>query len=89
MKHPHHYTKRILLAVSGLSPQILTETLYGLTVATHTPFIPTEIHLITTMEGAHRAKLDLLHQETGKFPAFCKEYQMPDIRFDEHNTHLS
>jgi len=88
MKPPHHYTKRILLAVSGLSPQILTETLYGLTVATDTPFIPTEIHLITTIEGAHRAKLDLLHQETGKFPAFCKEYQMPDIRFDENNIHV-
>jgi CRISPR-associated protein (TIGR02584 family) len=88
MKQPHHYTKRILLAVSGLSPQILTETLYGLTVATDTPFIPTEIHLITTLEGAHRAKLDLLHQETGKFPAFCKEYQLPAIQFDESHIHV-
>ena len=88
MKHPHHYPKRILLAVSGLSPQILTETLYGLTVASHTPFIPTDIHLITTIEGAHRAKLDLLHEETGKFPAFCKEYQMPEIEFDENNIHV-
>jgi CRISPR-associated protein (TIGR02584 family) len=88
MKPSHHYTKKILLAVSGLSPQILTETLYGLTVATDTPFIPTEIHLITTIEGAHRAKLDLLHQETGKFPAFCKEYLMPAIQFDENNIHV-
>ncbi len=88
MKAPHHYTKRILLAVSGLSPQILTETLYGLSVATETPFIPTEIHLITTLEGAHRARLDLLHQETGKFAAFCKEYQLPAIQFDENNIHV-
>ena len=88
MKHPHQYKKRILLAVSGLSPQILTETLYGLTVAAHTPFIPTEIHLITTIEGAHRAKLDLLHHETGKFQAFCKEYQMPVIQFDENHIHV-
>jgi len=88
MKQPHHYTKRILLAVSGLSPQILTETLYGLSVAMNMPFIPTEIHLITTLEGAHRAKLDLLHQETGKFPAFCKEYQLPAIQFDESHIHV-
>ncbi|MFI3135358.1 MAG: CRISPR-associated ring nuclease Csm6 [Methylococcaceae bacterium] len=88
MKHPHQFTTRILLAVSGLSPQILTETLYGLTVTTNTPFIPTEIHLITTIEGAHRAKLDLLHQDTGKFLAFCEEYQMPDIQFNESNIHI-
>lgn len=88
MKHPHQYIKKILLAVSGLSPQILTETLYGLTVANNTPFIPTEIHLITTLEGAHRAKLDLLHPETGKFRAFCTEYQMPAMQFDENNIHI-
>ena len=88
MKQPHEYTKRILLAVSGLSPQILTETLYGLTIAAETPFIPTEIHLISTLEGAHRARLDLLHSDSGKFLAFCKEYQMPTIQFNEHNIHV-
>ena len=88
MKQPHEYTKRILLAVSGLSPQILTETLYGLAIATDTPFIPTEIHLISTIEGAHRAKLDLLHSDSGKFLAFCKEYQMPAIQFNENNIHV-
>ena len=88
MKQPHEYKKRILLAVSGLSPQILTETLYGLTIASETPFIPTEVHLISTIEGAHRAKLDLLHLDSGKFLAFCKEYQMPTIQFNEHNIHV-
>jgi len=34
----NQYTKRILVAVSGLSPQILTETLYGLAhLLTHKP----------------------------------------------------
>ena len=88
MKQPHEYKKRILLAVSGLSPQILTETLYGLTIASETPFIPTEVHLISTIEGAHRAKLDLLHPDSGKFLAFCKEYQMPTIQFNEHHIHV-
>ena len=31
--NPEHYPRRILLAVTGLSPQVLTETLYALTQA--------------------------------------------------------
>jgi CRISPR-associated protein (TIGR02584 family) len=76
MKSPHHYPKRILLAVSGMSPQILTETLYAIAVAEKvTPFVPTEVHLITTQEGARRAKLELLHAETGKFRQLCQDYE--------------
>jgi len=80
------YKKRILVAVSGLSPQILTETLYGLAVKQG--FVPTEIHLITTVEGAHRASLNLLHEDDGKFHALCKEYQLPPIQFNEQNIHI-
>lgn len=80
------YQKRILIAVSGLSPQILTETLYGL--ALKQDFIPTEIHLITTLEGAHRAILNLLHAQNGKFHALCKEYDLPEIQFNEQNIHI-
>ena len=85
---PHEYNKRILVAVSGLSPQILTETLYGLAVNSGAPFIPTEIHLITTLEGSDRAALNLLHKDSGKFHALCKEYQLPDIQFTEQNIHV-
>lgn len=84
--YPHEYKKRILIAVSGLSPQILTETLYGLAIKQN--FIPTEIHLITTIEGAHRASLNLLHEKTGKFHALCQEYQLPDINFSEQQIHV-
>jgi len=83
---PHEYKKRILIAVSGLSPQILTETLYGLAVKQG--FIPTEIHLITTLEGAHRANLNLLHEKTGAFHALCQEYQLPEINFTEQHIHI-
>ncbi|SHE19622.1 CRISPR-associated ring nuclease Csm6 [methanotrophic endosymbiont of Bathymodiolus puteoserpentis (Logatchev)] len=84
--HPYEYKKRILIAVSGLSPQILTETLYGLAIKQK--FIPTEIHLITTIEGAHRANLSLLHPEKGHFHALCREYQLPAIRFDAEQIHI-
>ncbi len=78
---PHQYPRRILLAVAGLSPQILTETLYALAVATEPAFIPTEVRLITTSEGAERARLSLLSQDPGWFARLCRDYQLPPIDF--------
>ena len=43
------YNKRILLSVTGKSPAVVTETLYAL--VTEKNFIPTEIQVITTIEG--------------------------------------
>ncbi len=73
MKAPHDYPRRILLCVTGLSPQIVTETLYALTQAVP-PFHPTEIHLVTTADGARLAKAALLHPDGGQFHAFVKDY---------------
>ncbi|MDD2761211.1 MAG: CRISPR-associated ring nuclease, partial [Methylomonas sp.] len=67
MQQPNDYPKRILLAVSGMSPQIVTETVYALAVIQAAPFVPTEIHLITTQSGARQAKLRLLAEGTGQF----------------------
>jgi CRISPR-associated protein (TIGR02584 family) len=88
MKQPHEYEKRILLAVSGMSPQILTETLYAIAIAEkETPFIPTEIHLISTSEGTERAILELLHPMTGKFHQLCRDYGLTGIEFSQQNVY--
>jgi len=87
MTKPHEYKKKALVVVGGLSPQVLTETLYGLVMSTPA-FVPTEIHLVTTSEGSHRAMLDLLHPETGKFHSFCCEFGLPEITFDENSIHV-
>jgi CRISPR-associated protein (TIGR02584 family) len=87
MPHPEAYPRRILAAVCGLSPQILTETLYAL-VRAEPAFVPTEIHLLTTREGAHRANLTLLHPETGRFHRLLKDYRLPEIAFDESHIHV-
>lgn len=81
------FNKRILLAVTGLSPQIVTETLYALCVAREPAFIPTEVHLLTTVEGAERARLDLL---SGKawFKKLCDDYQLPEIHFNKDCIHI-
>ncbi|MEA3411982.1 MAG: CRISPR-associated ring nuclease Csm6 [Pseudomonadota bacterium] len=73
----------ILLAVTGLSPQIVTETLYALVVRKGAAHVPTEVRLVTTAEGADRARLNLLHAETGWFHRFRRDYDVPDIHFDE------
>ncbi len=55
-QQPHQFPRRLLVAVTGLSPQIVTETLYALAVAPPaSAFVPTEIHLITTRSGAEKA----------------------------------
>ena len=73
---PHMFTRRILLCVTGLSPQIVTETLYALAVTQTPAFLPTEIHLITTLEGVERARLTLLSEEPGWFRRLCADYQL-------------
>ena len=71
---PNHFSRRVLVAVTGLTPQIVTETLYALAVAQKEPWIPTEIRLITTAEGAERARLSLLDRKDGQFHALCRDY---------------
>lgn len=85
---PHSYPRRILLAVTGLSPQILTETLYALAVANEPAFVPTEVHLITTSEGAERARLALLSDQPGWFHRLRKDYALPGIAFDDSHIHV-
>lgn len=75
--------KRILLAVTGLSPQVVTETLYALAVKRNPAWIPSEIRVISTSEGAERARLTLLGRDPGWFHRLRRDYGLPEIRFDE------
>ena len=89
---PATHPRRILLAVTGLSPQILTETLYALGVAPGTgqgAFIPSEIHLITTAQGADIARTSLLHPDGGAFHALLADYpQLGHPTFDVSHIHV-
>ena len=81
------YPRRILLAVTGLTPQVVTETLYALAIQRQPSFIPTEIHLLTTQEGAEAARLGLLSEEPGWFYRLCENYALPAIRFEVSHIH--
>lgn len=85
---PSLFPRRILLAVTGLSPQVVTETLYALATDKTDPFIPTEIHLVTTREGKQRADLSLLSTDPGWFLRICRDYSMREIAFSEDHIHV-
>lgn len=84
---PGSYDRRILLVVSGMSPQILTETLYALTQKRNPAFIPTEVHVLTTSSGASNARLNLLVGKHAHFLRFCEDYGLNKSIFTEKNIH--
>lgn len=85
------FPRRVLLAVSGLSPQVVTETVYALAkkpAAGRAAYIPTEVHLLTTAEGGMRARLSLLRGGTGWFARLCEEYGLKGVEFNEEQIHV-
>ncbi|MGH8563141.1 MAG: CRISPR-associated ring nuclease Csm6 [Gammaproteobacteria bacterium] len=80
---PQEYPRRILVAVTGLSPQVVTETLYALAVKPEDrhPFLPTDVYLITTNTGGQHARLNLLSDEPGWFHRLRRDYALPEIAF--------
>jgi CRISPR-associated protein (TIGR02584 family) len=82
-------TRNVLVCVSGMSPAVVTETLYAL-VATETPaFVPDEIHVITTLQGKNKIQQELLDPEQGVLHAFMRDY-LPgqQIRFNADTVHV-
>lgn len=80
--------KSILLCASGLTPQIITETLYVLAVQERS-FIPDEIHVLTTREGKNRIQETLLDKQAGQLHRFLDEYDlMGKVRMDNGTIHL-
>lgn len=85
---PLQYPRRILLAVTGLSPQIVTETLYALSTDNNR-FVPTEIHLLTTSTGKDLARTALLHPDGGQFHALLADYPQIGLPvFNDEHIHV-
>ena len=78
--------KNILLAVTGLSPQVITETLYALHQSGREVHA---IHVITTREGKDRIFAELLSGEKGRYYAYMEEYGIDPatIAFDHTHVH--
>lgn len=84
---PASYPKRLLILVAGLTPQIVTETLYAL-ANQDKPFVPTHIHLLTTQPGAERANMLLLKSPPAYFYQLCNELSLPAIDFSTRTIHV-
>ena len=92
----NNYNKRILLSVTGMSPAVVTETLYAL--VTEKNFIPTEIQVITTEQGKNKLLDALLGIEGGRKKSkgalqefiedYGDEYGFSAIHFDESCVHI-
>jgi CRISPR-associated protein, NE0113 family len=90
------YNKRILLSVTGMSPAVVTETLYAL--VTEKGFIPTEIQVITTEQGKNKLLEALLGIEGGRkerkgalqefIEDYGEKYGFSSIHFDESCIHI-
>jgi len=79
--------KHILLAVTGLTPQVLTETLYAL----HQEDQAVQaIHVITTREGKEQINACLLSPTDGQYYRYLREYGIspPSIHFGTENIHV-
>lgn len=75
--------RHLLLCVAGLTPQIITETLYALTQKRGERV--DEVRVITTTGGRDRIMKVLLDPAEGKFYEFCRDCQLnpSSIKFDE------
>ncbi len=79
--------QRILLAVTGLTPQVVTETLFALACQGETPWVPDRIQLLTTATGAESARLNLL-QGQAWFHRLVRDYGLPPIQFGEDDIQV-
>jgi CRISPR-associated protein (TIGR02584 family) len=89
-RRPHQFPKRILLATIGLVPQVVTETVYALATEPEAAFVPTDVHIITTNEGAHRVRLALLDPRDGKWRLLAADLGMPSLAgaLQPENIHI-
>jgi CRISPR-associated protein (TIGR02584 family) len=85
--HPASYPHRVLVVVSGMSPQVLTETLHALAVARTPAFVPTEVHLLSTGSGASHARLTLLKGKA-QFLRLCADYGIDPAIFVGERIHV-
>ncbi len=81
--------RNILVCVSGMSPAVVTETLYALVLKESPAFVPDEIHVITTLQGKEKILNELLEPQQGVLHQFIADY-LPgrSIRFDADTVHV-
>lgn len=65
-------SRQVVVFVLGTSPAVITETLYALLVQDE-PFVPDELHVVTTTTGAQALEHQLLAAQTGAFARLLQD----------------
>jgi len=76
--------KKILVAVTGSTPQILTETIYALNKERH--WVPDEVYVLTTTHGEKQIIENLF--DRGIFAKLCQDYGLGKIHFDHDSIQV-
>lgn len=82
-------SRNVLLLVTGMTPQIVTETVWALACDPHndTKWIPDEIHVLSTQDGLTQIKSRLFAD--GVFNTFKSDYpQIVNTQFDDSFLHV-
>ncbi|GGZ97330.1 TIGR02584 family CRISPR-associated protein [Ignatzschineria ureiclastica] len=77
-------SRKILVAVTGSTPQILTETIYAL--FKERAWVPDEVHVLTTTHGRDEIQQKLF--EEGQFQKLCDSYDLQGIEFSSKSIHV-
>jgi CRISPR-associated protein (TIGR02584 family) len=77
--------KRILLAICGLSPQVVTETLYALHQQGR---MPDAIRIITTRSGKEAVYANLLNGPDGRYHRFLRDFGIDPSAIDFGPRHV-
>ena len=79
--------KNILFLVTGMTPQIITETLWALACdpENEEKWIPDEIHVMSTEQGLNQIRERLLNK--GNLQKLINDYQLKPIMFDDNYLH--
>lgn len=81
--------KNVLFLVTGMTPQIITETVWALACdpALDTPWVPDEIHVLSTESGLNQIKKRLF--EDGVFQKMLEDYpNLVNIQFKASDDYL-
>jgi CRISPR-associated protein (TIGR02584 family) len=79
--------RHIVVCLAGLSPAVVTETLYALAVKRRPPVVPDEVYILTTA-GARASVMRALLGKRGAIRALALELGLPPGRMRCTNRHL-
>jgi CRISPR-associated protein Csx14 len=82
-------SREILVAVTGLTPQVITETLYFFIQKRKPAINISEIYAITTKPGKELILELLLDEKKGAFYSFCREYGIDPASIKFNKTTIS